>query len=233
MTFHFQKYLGSLVFVFLLCLSVALGATAGVLFVYNSDLPQVASLEDRHPSVVTEVYADDGHTVIGSFALERRILLTWDEIPQVVRDAIISVEDQNFYDHWGIDLFGIARATLKNIMAGRIKEGGSTLTQQLSKNLFLTRESGLADKSYGRKIKEAMLSIQIERNYTKEQILTLYCNLGFMGHGQYGFEAAAEFYFDKHLKDVTIEEAALLAALPRSPNNYSPILNPKSSLLRR
>src|SRR5215471_505013 len=113
-----KRYLGSLVFVFLLCLAVALGATAGVLFVYNSDLPQVSSLEDYHPSLITEVHADDGQ-VIGSFALERRIIKTYDEIPQLVKDAIISVEDQNFYSHWGIDFYGIARAGLKDIMAGR------------------------------------------------------------------------------------------------------------------
>jgi penicillin-binding protein 1A len=222
-----RRYLGSLVFVFLLCLSVAVGATAGVLFVYNSDLPQVNSLEDYHPSLVTEIHSDDGQ-VIGSFALERRFVVTWDQIPQVVKDAIISVEDQNFYSHWGIDFLGVARAGIKNLMAGRVVEGGSTLTQQLSKNLFLTPE-----RSFRRKIQEAMLSIQIERYYTKQQILTMYCNQHFMGHGQYGFAAAAEFYFGKDLKDLNIEEAALLAALPRSPINYSPILHPDRALTRR
>jgi penicillin-binding protein 1A len=119
-------------------------------------------------------------------------------------------------------------------MNGRIVEGGSTLTQQLSKNLFLTNgRSGVAEKTIGRKIQEAMLAIQIERTYTKEQILTMYCNLGYMGHGQYGFAAAASFYFDKSLKDLTIEEAALLAALPRSPKNYSPIMNPERAKARR
>ena len=222
-----RHYLGSLVFVFLLCLSIALGATLGVLFVYNSDLPQVSSLEDYHPSLVTDVYSDDGR-VIGSFALERRIVVTWDEIPQVVKDAITSVEDQNFFTHWGIDFYGIARAGLKDMMARRVVEGGSTLTQQLSKNLFLTPERNLR-----RKIQEAMLSIQIERYYTKQQILTMYCNLHFMGHGQYGFAAAAEFYFGKDLKDLNIEEAAMLAALPRSPINYSPIMHPERALMRR
>jgi penicillin-binding protein 1A len=222
-----RRYLGSLVFVFLLCLAVALGSTAGVLFVYNSDLPQVNSIEDYRPSLVTEVYSDDGQ-VIGSFALERRIVVTWDQIPQVVKDAIISVEDQNFYEHWGIDFYGIARAGLKNLVAGRVVEGGSTLTQQLSKNLFLTPE-----RSIRRKIQEAMLSIQIERNYTKEQILTLYSNLHFMGHGQYGFAAAAEYYFDKQLKDLNVEEAAVLAALPRSPINYDPVAHRERALLRR
>ncbi len=222
-----KRYLSSLVFVFLLCLSIAVGATAGVLFVYNSDLPQVNSLEDYHPSLITEVYSDDAQ-VIGSFALERRIVVTWDQIPKVVKDAITSVEDQNFYSHWGIDFYGIARAGLKDLMAGRVVEGGSTLTQQLSKNLFLTPE-----RSFRRKIQEAMLSIQIERYYRKQEILTMYCNLHFMGHGQYGFAAAAEFYFGKELKDLNIEEAALLAALPRSPINYSPILHPERALTRR
>src|SRR6185436_12133830 len=222
-----QKYLGSLVFVFLLCLSIALGATAGVLFVYNSDLPQVDQLEDYRPSLITEVYADDGQ-VIGSFALERRIQVNWEQIPDVLKDAVISVEDQNFYEHWGIDFYGIARAGLKDLMAGRVVEGGSTLTQQLSKNLFLTPE-----RSLRRKIQEAMLAIQIERNYTKQQILTMYSNLHFMGHGQYGFAAAAEFYFGKDLKDISIEEAAMLAAIPRSPPNYSPILHPDRALTRR
>ncbi|PYS06417.1 MAG: penicillin-binding protein [Acidobacteria bacterium] len=227
MKMQLKRYLGSLVFVFLLCLSIALGSTAGVLFVYNSDLPQVSSLEDYRPSLITEVFGDDGQ-IIGSFALERRIVVTWDQIPQVVKDAIISVEDQNFYEHWGIDFYGIARAGLKNLMAGRVVEGGSTLTQQLSKNLFLTPE-----RSFRRKIQEAMLSIQIERYYTKPQIFTLYCNLHFMGHGQYGFAAAAEYYFNKDLKDLNIEEAALLAALPRSPINYSPITHPERAITRR
>ncbi len=222
-----RRYLGSLVFIFLLCLSIALGATAGVLFVYNSDLPQVNSLEDYHPSLITEIYSDDGQ-VIGSFALERREVVSWGQIPQVLKDAIISVEDQNFYSHWGIDFLGVARASVKNLMAGRVVEGGSTLTQQLSKNLFLTPE-----RSFRRKIQEAMLSIQIERYYTKQQILTMYCNQNFMGHGQYGFAAAAEFYFGKELKDLNIEEAALLAALPRSPINYSPLLHPERALTRR
>jgi penicillin-binding protein 1A len=222
-----QRYLGSLVFIFLLCLSIALGATAGVLFVYNSDLPQVDQLEDYRPSLITEVYSDDGQ-VIGSFALERRIQVTWDQIPQVMKDAIVAVEDQNFYEHWGIDFYGIARAGLKDLIAGRWVEGASTLTQQLSKNLFLTPE-----KSLRRKIQEAMLAIQIERNYTKQQILTMYANLHFMGHGQYGFAAAAEFYFGKDLKDVTLEEAALLAALPRSAVLYSPINHADRALMRR
>lgn len=227
-----RRYLGSLVFIALLCLSVAAGAAAGILFVYQSDLPQVKALEDQRPPVITEVYADDDSTVIGSFAQEHRIVVTYDQIPKVMRDAIISVEDQNFESHFGIDFIGIARAGLKNLLAGHIVGGGSTLTQQLSKNLFLLK-SGSAERSIRRKIQEAMLAIQIERKYRKEEILTMYCNEIFLGSGQYGFAAAAEYYFGKDLKDVNIEEAALLAALPRSPTNYSPILNPERAKLRR
>src|SRR5712671_2892868 len=227
-----KSYLGSLVFVVLLCLSMAFGATAGVLFVYASDLPQVHALEDQHSPVITKVYGDDDNSVIGTFAQEHRIVVTYDQIPPIMRSAIISVEDQNFYQHWGIDFLGIARASLKNLMAGRVVGGGSTLTQQLSKNLFLLK-SGTAERSITRKIQEAMLSIQIERNYTKDQILTMYANEIFLGGGQYGFAAAAEYYFGKDLKDVNIEEAALLAALPRSPSNYSPILNPERAKSRR
>jgi penicillin-binding protein 1A len=201
-----------------------------VLFVYSSDLPQVENLEDYRPSVITEVYADDGQ-IIGTFAIERRIVVTWDQIPPYVRDAIVAVEDQNFWEHMGIDFLGITRATLKNIINGRVVQGGSTLTQQLSKNLFLM-ERGIAEKSYRRKIQEMLLSFQIERRYKKEEILTMYVNQNFMGHGQYGFAAASEFYFGKNLKDVTIEEAALLAALQRS-HNYSPISNPDRALMRR
>jgi penicillin-binding protein 1A len=227
-----RKYLGSFIFVVLLCLSLAAGATAGVLFVYNSDLPQVKALEDQHSPVITEIYADDDSTVIGTFAQEHRIVVTYDQIPPLMRSAIISVEDQNFEQHWGIDFVGIARASLKNLLAWRVTGGGSTLTQQLSKNLFLLK-SGTAERSLRRKIQEAMLAIQIERNYTKDQILTMYCNEIFLGGGQYGFAAAAEYYFGKDLKDVNIQEAALLAALPRSPSNYSPILNPPRAKDRR
>src|SRR5262245_39820569 len=132
-----RHYLGSLIFIVLLCLSMAVGSTAGVLFVYSSDLPQVKALEDQHSPVITEVYADDDSTVIGTFAQEHRIVVTYDQIPPLMRNAIIAVEDQNFWNHWGIDLTGIARAGLKNLLARRITGGGSTLTQQLSKNLFL------------------------------------------------------------------------------------------------
>ncbi len=227
MKLQLRRYFVSFLFAALLVVSITLGATGGVLFVYNNSLPQVESLEDYRPNVVTEVYGDDGH-VIGTFALERRIVIEPGQVPQVLKDAIISVEDQNFYDHWGLDFRGISRAAIKNILAGRIVEGGSTITQVLSENLFLPHDS-----LWSLKIREAMLSIQIERRYTKEEILTLYCNQIYLGHGMYGFAAAAEFYFDKNIQDLPIEEAAMLAALPRGPSTYSPITNPERALMRR
>ena len=227
MKLQIQRYFGSFLFAALLVFSITLGATGGVLFVYNSELPQVESLEDYRPNVITEVYGDDGQ-VIGSFALERRIIIKAVQLPAVLKDAIVSVEDQNFYDHWGLDFYGISRAALKNIFAGRVVEGGSTITQVLSENLFLSHE-----RLWALKVKEAMLSIQIERRYTKDEILTLYCNQIYLGHGMYGFAAATEFYFGKNIQDLTIEEAAMLAALPRAPSNYSPITNPERALMRR
>ena len=227
MRLQIRRYFGSFLFAALLVFSITLGATGGILFVYNSELPQVESLEDYRPNVITEVYGDGGQ-VIGSFALERRIIVESDQLPSVLKDAIVSVEDQNFYDHWGLDFYGISRAAVKNIFAGRVVEGGSTITQVLSENLFLSHE-----RLWSLKVKEAMLSIQIERRYTKDEILTLYCNQIYLGHGMYGFAAAAEFYFGKNIQDLTIEEAALLAALPRAPSSYSPIANPERAMMRR
>ena len=223
----FRRYFGSLLFGLLLLTSITVGAAGGVLFVYNSDLPEVETLASYRPNVVTEVYGDDGQ-IIGSFALERRIIVEPGQIPQVLKDAVVAVEDQNFYTHWGLDFVGISRAALKNILAGRVVEGGSTITQQLSENVFLSPK-----REWALKIQEALLSIQIERHYSKEEILTLYCNQIYLGHGMYGFAAAAEFYFGKNLEDLTIEEAATLAALPRAPGTYSPVSDPERSLMRR
>jgi penicillin-binding protein 1A len=223
----FRKYFGSLLFAVLLVCSIVMGATGGVLFVYNSDLPEVERLEDYRPNVITEIY-DDGGQIIGNFALERRIIIEPDQVPAVLRDAIVSVEDKNFYRHWGLDFTAISRAAIKNVMAGSIIEGGSTLTQQLSENLFLSHEPDWAIK-----VQEALLSFQIERYYTKDEILALYVNQIYLGHGMYGFAAAAEYFFGKPIHDLEIEEAALLASLPKSPTNYSPINHADRALERR
>ena len=222
-----RKVFGQFVFLTLLLLSVGMGALAGLVFVYSSDLPQIRELEDYRPDVMTDLYADDG-TIIGSFALERRVIVTYNQIPPVMRDAVISIEDRHFENHWGIDVLRIVRAAVTDLMEWRRAQGASTLTQQLSRKLFLTPE-----KSFRRKIQEALMAIQIERHFTKSQIFTMYANQVDLGHGNFGYEAAAQFFFGKHLDQLTLPEAALLAGIPKSPTAYSPILHPEASRRRR
>jgi len=222
-----RNVLGKIVFVLLLLASIALGGLAGLFIVYKSDLPQVQQLEYYRPNVITELYSDDGRT-ISSFALERRIVVSYEQIPKLLKDAIVATEDQHFEEHWGVDFYGIARALTKDLIAMKKAEGASTLTQQLSRLYFLTPE-----KSFKRKFQEILFSIQIERYYTKPQIMTLYCNQIYLGHGTYGFEAAAQYYFSKTLRDLKLEEIALLAGLPRNHVYYSPINYPENSRRRR
>ncbi|MGH9865376.1 MAG: penicillin-binding protein 1A, partial [Candidatus Acidiferrales bacterium] len=212
--------------ILLILCSIAFGSAVGLLFVYSSDLPQIQELENYRPDVVTELYADDG-TSIGSFALQRRILLTYDQIPQVLQDAIISTEDRHFMQHWGVDFPRVVESAWKNLVTGRKAEGASTLTMQLARVLFLSPE-----KTFGRKVEETLLAIQIERHYTKQQIFTMYCNQIYMSNGNYGFEAASEFYFGKPVGQLTLPEAALLAGIIRGPS-YSPVLHAKRALDRR
>jgi len=186
---------------------------------YSRTAEAVASLATYRPSVVTKVYADDGQTVIGEFALEKRIPLKYEEIPPVMQNAILAVEDNRFYDHVGIDPIRIAGSLIKNIKTGT-KEGGSTLTQQLAKSLFLTRE-----QTYTRKVNEWLVALQIERYYTKKQIMEMYANNIFLGAGAYGVEAASQTYFGHPAKDLTIEEAALLAGIPKAPGELAPTVN--------
>ena len=211
----------------LLFVSALLGATAGLLLVYTTDLPQVEALEAYRPSSITELYDDHGR-VIGSFALQRRVIASYDDFPQVLRDALISIEDKDFYRHAGINVWRIAGAAYRDIRSGGRVQGASTLTMQLARNLFLS-----PDRSFHRKVQEALLAIQIERRFTKPQIFTLYANQIFLGHGVYGFEAASEFYFSKPARLLTLPEAALLAGLPKGPGVYSPINHPERSLKRR
>ena len=222
-----RKVFGQFVFLILLLLSVGIGALAGLVFVYSSDLPQIRQLEDYRPDVMTDLYADDG-TTIGSFALERRVIVTYDQIPAILRDAVISIEDRHFESHWGIDMLRIARAALTDVTEWRRAQGASTLTQQLSKKLFLTPE-----KSFRRKVQEALMAIQIERYFTKSQIFTMYANQVDLGHGNCGYEAASQFFFGKHLGQLTLPEAALLAGIPKSPTSYSPLTHPEAARRRR
>jgi penicillin-binding protein 1A len=212
-------------------LALAAGGLTGIVAAYQLNYSQaaneVAALATYRPSIVTRIYADDGKTVIGEFALEKRIPLKYDEIPPVMKNAILAVEDVRFYDHVGIDPIRIVGAGWKNLTSDK-KEGGSTLTQQLAKNLFLTREQTLK-----RKVNEWVLALQIERYYTKNQIMELYANHIFVGANSYGVEAGAETYFGKQAKDLALEEAALLAAIPKAPGEYSPTTNIAKAKERR
>src|SRR5499427_5260347 len=221
------KLIDRVALAFLLFCSILLGTACGLLFVYASDLPEIRALETYRPNVVTEIYADDGQ-MVGSFALQRRILMTYEQCPKLLFNAVTSIEDQHFEDHWGIDFPRIAGAAYRNLLKGRKAEGASTITMQLAGNLFLDR----SDRSFRRKMQEMLLSLQIERRYTKPQIFTMYANQVYLAHGNYGFAAAAQFYFGKPVTDLKLQEAALLAGMIRGPI-YSPLNDPQRALLRR
>jgi penicillin-binding protein 1A len=222
-----KRLVGWIAFSVLVAIVAAVGATAGVLLVYSTELPEVTELEKYRPSSITELYDDHGK-VIGSFALQRRVVASYNDFPKVLRDAIISTEDKDFERHWGINLWRAIGAAYRDLTSGARVQGASTLTMQLARNLFLSNE-----KSFHRKLDEILLSIQIERRFTKSQIFTMYCNQIFLGHGVYGFEAGSQYYFSKRARDLTLEEAAVLAGLPKAPSSYSPINNPERALRRR
>ncbi len=222
-----RKLVGRVLFALLALISAAVGAAAGLLLVYSTNLPQVEELERYRPSSVTELYDGQGR-VIGTFALQRRVIAAYDDYPEVLRNALVSIEDKDFYRHSGINLWRIAGAAYRDIESGGKVQGASTLTMQLARNLFLS-----PDRSFYRKVQEVLLAIQIERRFTKPQIFTLYANQIFLGHGAYGFEAASEYYFSKPAKKLKLEEAALLAGLPKAPQYYSPITHPDRALKRR
>src|SRR5215204_1311841 len=223
----FWKYLW---FPTALLLALAAGGLTGVLASYylnNSRYSvEVSALATYRPPQVTTIYADDGETILAEFAIEKRIPIKESDIPQQVEDALIAIEDYRYYDHIGIDPIRIGGVVVRNITTGKM-EGASTITQQLAKNLFLYK-----DQTLTRKVNEWMVALQIERFYTKRQILEMYMNYVFLGAGSYGFEAGARTYFGKPLKDLTLEEAALLAAVPKSPE-YSPTRNMEKALERR
>jgi penicillin-binding protein 1A len=222
-----RKLVGRVLLGLLVLISALVGATAGLLLVYTTDLPQVDALEAYRPSSITELY-DDRDRVIGSFALQRRVVASYENFAPVLRDALVSIEDKDFYRHSGINFWRIVGAAYRDIQSGGKVQGASTLTMQLARNLFLS-----PDRSFHRKVQETMLAIQIERRFTKPQIFTLYANQIFLGHGVYGFEAASEFYFGKPARDLTLAEAALLAGLPKGPGIYSPINHPDRAMKRR
>lgn len=214
-----------------LLLALAAGGLTGILGSYylnNSRYStEVSALATYRPPQVTKIYADDGETVLAEFAIEKRIPIKYSDVPPVVEDALVAVEDYRFREHMGIDPYRIAGVVIKNITTGK-KEGASTITQQLVKNLFLSSE-----QTYTRKASEWMMSLEVERFYTKNQILEMYMNYVFLGAGAYGFEAGARTYFGKTLKDLTLDEAALLAAIPKSPSTYSPTRDIEKATERR
>ena len=212
---------------FIVVLIVGFTGAFVVYYKFTDDLPDVRTLKSFQPSTVTLMYSDQDE-LIAELYLEKRILVPLKGIPVQLKQAALAVEDANFYHHLGIDPKAIFRAFLTNLKAGHVVEGGSTITQQLSKTLFLSRE-----RSFVRKIKEAILSIRMELVFTKDEILGMYLNQIYYGHGSYGVEAAARTYFGKNVQDLTLDECALLAGLPKSPNNYSPYRNPKRARSRR
>ena len=214
-------------FIALLELSAVFGALCGLMFVYSIDLPQMDDLARYRPNTTTELLDVHGK-VFGSFALERRVVVPYSDFPPVLKQAIISIEDKSFERNWGVNLIRAVGAAWRDLHSSERAQGASTLTMQLARNLFLSSE-----KSYGRKIQEVFLSVQIERRFTKQQIFELYANQIYLGHGTYGFEAGSEFYFNKKVKDLTLPEAALLAALPKGPEAYSPLKYPDRALRRR
>lgn len=211
----------------LLGASAIFGAMFGLILVYSINLPQMTDLERYRPSTTTDLYDIHGQ-IFGSFAQERRIVMPYSEFPWVLRQAIFSIEDKDFENNGGINLLRVAEAAYKDVHTHGKVQGASTLTMQLARNLFLSSQ-----KTYGRKLQEIFLSLEIERRFTKPQIFTLYANQIYLGSGTYGFEAGSEYYFSKHARDLTLPEAALLAALPKGPQYYSPVRYPQRALKRR
>ena len=215
---------------FATCLALAFfGGIAGasVLLWMSRDLPRFDKLVDYEPKEATRVYAADG-TLVATFHEELRTVVPPEEIPEVLKRAILAAEDAEFYQHQGLDYAGIARAFLKNLLSGQTKQGASTITQQVVKTFLLSPE-----RTYERKLKEIVLARRIEENLSKDEILYLYLNQIYFGHGRYGVEEAARFYFGKGVKDVTLGEAAMLAGLPQSPGRLSPVTHPERAKARQ
>jgi len=209
----------------LVLLAAVCGASLG--YFMRFDLPDVRALEDYRPPEMSRVLAADGSQV-GTFAEERRILIRYGEIPPVFQRALIATEDANFYGHTGIDFKGIARALWRDVSSMSLAQGASTLTQQLARNLFLH-----PDKTIRRKLQEAFLALEIERQFTKQEILGFYCNQIYMGHGRWGLEAAARYYFGKTARELSLAEAATLAGVIQRPEALSPFKHPDRALRRR
>jgi penicillin-binding protein 1A len=223
----FRRFiLASFLMLMILGLTALIAAVGGYQYI-SQDLPKINSLMDYRPPIITTVYAEDGRK-IGEFFKERRIVIPLGEVPPLLVKAFIAAEDSRFFQHQGIDPVSILRAALKNLEAGTIKQGGSTITQQVTRSFLLTPE-----RSYIRKIKEIILSYRIEKAFTKEEILFLYLNQIYLGHGAYGVQAAAENYFGKSVRELNLAECAVLAGLPQAPTRYSPFRHPEQARARQ
>ncbi len=217
----------ALLWSFLLLMAISLGVVGGLLVTYLQDLPTLDALEEYQPSLVTTLYSDHNEP-FATFFEQKRLWVPLNKISRHLINGIIAVEDAQFYEHHGINFRGLARAILVNLRAMRPVEGGSSITQQLTKLLLLTPEKNLS-----RKVKEALLAVEIEKRYSKEKILELYLNQVYFGHGAYGVESAAQTYFKKSVEQLNLAEAATLAGLPRAPNYYSPITDKERAIRRR
>jgi penicillin-binding protein 1A len=223
----FVSFFKWLFILFILSVLIGCGTAAGLYYYLSRDLPKINTLKDYRPSTVTSVYSDDGRK-IGEFYKERRIVIPLSQMPGSLINAFVAAEDSRFREHPGIDIVSIFRAFIKNFKAGTIVQGGSTITQQVTKSFLLTPE-----RTYERKIKEAILAYRIEKKFSKDEILFLYLNQIYLGHGAYGVEAASENYFGKHAKDLNLAEASMLAGLPQAPSRYSPFRFPDRAKQRQ
>ncbi len=220
-------FLNVLLFLAVVAIGVGAGFTYGMYLRVYDELPRVELLDNYQPSLITTVYSRD-NKVLGRFFLENRVVVPLDEIPDDLKNALFAIEDSRFYEHEGIDVKGIIRAAVANLRAGHIVEGASTITQQLVRTLYLSRE-----KKYVRKFKEALIAWQMERHLSKDQILELYLNEIYLGHGAYGVEAAARRYFGKSARALDLAECAILAGLPKAPEKYTPIRFPERAKKRQ
>src|ERR1700692_1652371 len=222
--FGFLFALGTILFL------VGVGAAAGLLWHFSKDLPDYSQLQDYEPPVMTRVHAGYG-SLVAEYANQRRLYIPIQAVPKMVINAFLAAEDKNFYEHNGLDFGGIIRAGLLYVQtygSGRRPQGASTITQQVAKNFLLTNEVSLQ-----RKVKEALLSLKIERAYSKEKILELYLNEIYLGLGAYGVAAASLLYFDKSVHELTVAEAAYLAALPKAPSDLHPFRQRERAIARR
>jgi penicillin-binding protein 1A len=203
------------------------GGLTALYFYISKDLPKINTLQDYSPSTVTNVYSDDQRK-IGEFYNQRRLVIPLSEMSEQLQNAFVAAEDSRFREHPGVDFFSIFRAMIKNLQAGTIVQGGSTITQQVAKSFFLTPA-----RTYERKLKEAILAYRIEKGFSKDEILYLYLNQIYLGHGAYGVEAAAENYFGKHAKELDLAESSMIAGLPQAPSKYSPFRHPQRAQQRQ